>query len=245
MPSGTEIFKGVVIGLIVMFIGYIIKVIFKKNFSLTGNIVFVLLVLGVIGALVAGILFPPPLQVTWVAANNFDLERSANNCRIGSVLGQYSTIQDGQEVRVLLFAGRENGPYWLQGREGKSYSEESSQKQGKNMVVGWKVSDVYLCSDAKEIRAIAVFEKDVQNIIKVGRRDKDADSALKYESLVFKNIQCITSAAFTIANTTSPYPTDTVKADAIKKISHAPELPLQPPPLNNLHNQKQTVSKFQ
>ncbi|MBP8016715.1 hypothetical protein KAZ01_01790 [Candidatus Gracilibacteria bacterium] len=81
-----------------------------------------------------------------------------------------AVLLNDEKILILIFAGKTGGPYWLQGANGKFYSETERNRTDVNWQISWLIREVYLGKKVNEIRAIAINPKYLNKIIEKGEK---------------------------------------------------------------------------
>jgi len=110
-----------------------------------------------------------------VFIDNFNMDERAISGKV--------TLSSDSSYKILIFAGKNGGPYWLQGSKGNLFSETRRRAQYDKWQAEWIVPEVFIGTNVVDVRAIAIIPKDTDRFVNAGIPDPYAGNAIKIESL--------------------------------------------------------------
>jgi hypothetical protein len=157
----------------------------KKNFwqTTTGILTAITALIGAVGAFLTvlhnnGPNRPPPpmFPIAEVYIENFN--------KIQKVVSGKVLLSSDEQFFILVFAGKAGGPYWLQGASGSLFTETKREKIGVFWQSSWTVPEIHVGQDIVDLRAVAVFPKDVRKSVAAGIPDPQSGNAIKIENII-------------------------------------------------------------
>ena len=99
------------------------------------------------------------------------------------VVSGKAILSSNKKFSILVFAGKNGGPHWLQGSSGSLFSEVQRKQIGDQWEASWFVPEIHVGDDVVEIHAVAIFPRDTNRFIAAGIPDPFTGNAIKIGSI--------------------------------------------------------------